>query len=86
MFDRLELRSRIVGWDARFTYAEQGFWKDGACTSHGLFRMAVTSRTGLIPVAEFLAELGLPGESPPLPAWVQAWIDAEATRPWPPAP
>jgi hypothetical protein len=40
----------------------------------------------LVPVAEFLAELGLPDESPPLPAWVHAWIDAEATRPWPPAP
>jgi acyl-CoA thioesterase FadM len=85
MFDRLELRSRIVGWDARFTYAEQGFWRGGECTSHGLFRMAVTSRAGLIPVADFLKEFGLPGESPPLPPWVQAWIHAESTRPWPPA-
>jgi hypothetical protein len=23
MFDRIELRSRILGWDDRFTYAEQ---------------------------------------------------------------
>jgi acyl-CoA thioesterase FadM len=86
MFDRIELRSRILGWDDRFTYAEQAFWKDGECTSHGLFRMAVTSRKGMVPVADFLAELGLPVESPPLPAWVRAWIDAEATRPWPPSP
>jgi acyl-CoA thioesterase FadM len=86
MFDRLELRSRILGWDARFTYAEQAFWKAGECTSHGLFRMAVTSRAGLVPVAEVLDELGLPGESPPLPGWVQAWIEAEAARPWPPSP
>jgi acyl-CoA thioesterase FadM len=86
MFDRLELRSRIVGWDDRFTYAEQGFWKDGECASHGLFRMAVTSRRGLVPVADFLAEMGLSDESPPLPGWIRAWIDAEATRPWPPSP
>jgi acyl-CoA thioesterase FadM len=86
MFDRLELRSRILGWDARFTYAEQGFWRGGECTTHALFRMAVTSRAGLVPTAEFCRELGLPEESPPLPGWVRAWIDADAARPWPPAP
>ena len=85
MFDRLELRSRILGWDARFTYAEQGFWRGGDCTSHALFRMAVTSRAGLVPAAEFCREMGLPEDSPPLPSWVRAWIDAEATRNWPPS-
>ena len=84
MFDRLELRSRIIGWDDKFTYAEQGFWRDGECTSHALFRMAVSSRDGLVGTADFCAALGLPPESPPLPDWVLAWIDAEATRPWPP--
>jgi hypothetical protein len=28
--------------------------------------------------------LGAGAESPDLPAWVRAWIEAEATRPWPP--
>jgi acyl-CoA thioesterase FadM len=84
MFDRIELRSRIVGWDARFSYAEQSFWRGGECTSHALFRMAITSRHGLVPTAEFLRALGFTGEDPPLPDWVRGWIDAEATRPWPP--
>lgn len=86
MFDRIELRSRILGWDARFTYAEQGFWRGGECTTHALFRMAVTSREGLVPVPEFCLELGLPEEGPPLAPWVRAWIEADALRPWPPAP
>ena len=28
--------------------------------------------------------LGVPGFTLPPPPWVQAWIDAEAARPWPP--
>jgi acyl-CoA thioesterase FadM len=86
MFDRIELRSRMVGWDARFAYVEQGFWRDDACTTHALFRMAVTSRTGLVPMAEVCREMGAPEEGPPLPDWVRAWIEADALRPWPPAP
>ena len=82
-FDRIEMRSRFIGWDDRFTYAEQSMWRDGECTSHALLRMAVTDRNGLVPTAR-LAEVF--GEVPdlPLPDWVHAWSGAEARRPWPP--
>ena len=84
MFDRIEMRSRIVGWDARFTYAEQSLWRKGECCSHALLRMAITGGKGIIPSADLAAEMGLPAESPPLPDWVQAWSAADAQRPWPP--
>ncbi len=43
-FDRVEQRSRILGWDRRFFYIEQSMWSaDGVCANNGLFRMAVTS-------------------------------------------
>lgn len=84
MFDRYELRSRMIGWDDRFFYSEQSMWRKGDCTSHGLLRMAITDRNGLVATRRVAEAIGHRPESPPLPDWVQGWIDAEAQRPWPP--
>lgn len=85
MFDRVEMVSRCIGWDARFFYMEQSMWRAGGCTSHMLLRSAITSAAGIVPPAEVLAALDRPAESPVLPGWVGAWIAADAERPWPPA-
>jgi acyl-CoA thioesterase FadM len=84
LFDRVTMVTRALGWDARFLYMEQSMWKGGECTSHVLVRSAVTSKAGIVPMAEVLAAMGQPVDSPPLPDWVQAWIAADAARPWPP--
>ncbi len=68
----------------RFIYMDQSMWRGGDCTSQVLIRSAVTGPEGIVAPARLIAALGQPDESPPLPAWVQAWIEAEATRPWPP--
>ena len=83
MFDRLEMRSRLIGWDAKFLYSEQAMFRDEECTSHGLFRSAATDRKRMIPMAEAARTLGY-GDSPPLPGWVTAWAEADDARPWPP--
>ncbi|MCB2114986.1 MAG: acyl-CoA thioesterase [Rhodobacteraceae bacterium] len=84
MFDRLEMVSRCIGWDARFIYMEQSMWRKGECTSHMLLRSAVTSKGGIVPPSEVLAAIGHEGQSPSLPDWALAWIAADAERPWPP--
>ncbi|WOI56135.1 acyl-CoA thioesterase [Palleronia sp. LCG004] len=83
LWDEIEMRSRLVGWDARFFYLEQGMWVGGTCTSHGLFRNALTDRNGLVPTATATEILGGTA-SPPLPGWITAWGEAEGERPWPP--
>ena len=83
-FHRVEMVSRMIGWDERFFYMEQSMWKAGECTSHMLIRSAVTSANGMVPPADVLAAAARPGASPELPDWVKAWIDADALRPWPP--
>lgn len=83
-FRRIEMRSRFVGWDARFLYVDQAMWVGGECANQVLLRMAVTGPGGIVPPAELAKAMGADPASPPLPTWVAAWIEAEAVRPWPP--
>ncbi|RAP40602.1 thioeseterase [Rhodovulum viride] len=84
MFDAFEIRSRCVGWDEKFLYIEQGMWRNGDCANHALYRSAVTDRNGIVPTVRLMAAMGREIAPPRLPDWVQAWIAAEAKRPWPP--
>ena len=85
MFARLTMHSRCIGWDARFLYTEQSMWRGEECTSQVLIRSAVVSKAGMVPPADLAIAAGAAPESPELPVWVQAWIAADATRPWPPS-
>jgi acyl-CoA thioesterase FadM len=83
-FQRLEMRSRLLGWDRRFFYIEQSTWQpDGECANHALYRSAVTGPDGIVAPSEVMHELGYE-TSLDLPEWVNAWIEADAQRPWPP--
>jgi acyl-CoA thioesterase FadM len=88
-FDRIEMRSRALGWDARFVYVEQEMRVRGETASHALLSTAVTGkaggpRPGIVPPAEVMRAMGIASAPPVLPDWVTAWATAEAKRPWPP--
>ena len=85
MFDRVEMRSRVVCWDARFIYLEQSMWRaDGDCASHAVFRAAVTNRSGIVAPDEVMAVMAHAQPSPPMPDWITRWTETEIMRPWPP--
>lgn len=83
-FDRITMRSRGVGWDARFLYAEQSMWLGGECACHALIRSAVTDAKGIVAPARVAAAMGIDSTAPPMPDWIAAWVAAEGRRPWPP--
>jgi acyl-CoA thioesterase FadM len=83
-FQKVELRTTMIGWDDRFNYVVQSMWRGDTCTSQALLRMAVTDKDGLVPAARVAEALDFPLQSPPLPDWVTAWVKAEGQRPWPP--
>jgi acyl-CoA thioesterase FadM len=82
--DRVTMTTRLMGWDARFLYLEQGLWRGDDCAVHVLNRSALTTGRGIVPTADLAAAMGLPAQGPGLPDWVRAWAEAEALRPWPP--
>lgn len=84
-FERFEMRSRALCWDDKFVYMEQSMWKkNGECASHVMYRAAITDKNGIVAPDRVLAAMGQEIASPEMPAWVRAWCDADATRPWPP--
>lgn len=83
-FQTVEIRSRLLGFEDRWAYIAQSMWRDGTACSSILLRTAVTGPDGAVPSPDVLAELGHPGESPALPDWARAWIEADRFRPWPP--
>ena len=84
-FDRLDMVSRCIGWDARFVYMEQSMWKGDDCTSQVIIRSAIVGSAGIVPPTDLIKALGETIQSPALQDWVLAWIAAENARPWPPA-
>ena len=85
-FDRLTMVSGFAGRDARFFYITQSFWRGDEATTSALYRAAVTDAAGVVPPDGVLQAMGRPDWNPALPRWIVDWTEAEAARPWPPAP
>ncbi|QPM91262.1 acyl-CoA thioesterase [Pseudooceanicola algae] len=84
LFTRIELRTRLIGLDARFLYIEQSMWlPDGTCANAGVIRGAVIANRKMVPMAELREAVG-PVDIPALPVWAEALFAAESDRPWPP--
>ncbi len=84
MFQRIQLRTRVIGWDARFIYIDQAFWRGEECCAHAVIRTAITTGRGIVPTGEVAEAIGFAPERPALPDWITAWDAAECDRPWPP--
>jgi len=81
---RIAIRSRLLGHDGRWLYFQHVILRRGRPSFSALIRGGVTSKEGLVPVPTVMDKLGRPGWNRTLPAWVQAWIDADRGLPWPP--
>lgn len=83
-FERFTMKTRCVAWDARFMYLDQSIWIGKTCAAQALLRAAVTDASGIVTTDRMLRSLDWTGPSPELPAWIENWIAADATRPWSP--
>lgn len=77
LWDRFELRTRVLGWDPRIVYLEQSFWKSDQMYARGLVAARFLARNGDRVSGDDLAALLEPGTtSPELPEDVRGWADA----------
>jgi acyl-CoA thioesterase FadM len=83
-FDRITLRTRPVGRDARWFYVHQAMIVRGEAAPAALFRLCATDARGIVPTDRVAKALGAGDWRPALPDWVEAWIAAEDARVWPP--
>lgn len=83
-FAPMEIRSRVLGRDARFFYIEQLTLTRGTAAHHAVYRGAIVGPGGIVPPGQVSEAMGMADWDPPLPPWVAAWAAAEAERPWPP--
>ena len=85
MFQKIEMQSRMVGFDNKFVYIEQSMWHaNGDCANHILVRGAVVKNGKMVPPIDLIHSIDPTAEPAQLPDWVHAWAEADQTRPWPP--
>lgn len=76
LFEAFEIHSRMLGWDDKWVFVEHRFMRNerviGVVMMRGLFRSA----KGLADPQEFIAEMNLAPQSPPLPDWLSAWSES----------
>jgi acyl-CoA thioesterase FadM len=79
LFQKFEIRTRIVSWDSKWIYLEQRMLRGGELALHAYLKGVFVARGGgSVPITRLLEKMGLPDAPPPLPAGLAAWIEAEA--------
>ena len=79
LFQRYELRTRLLGWDERWLYIEQIMeCKDGGMACLAVQRTTFTRKGKLVPTAELAARLGVDASAMPAPDWTRSWNESEA--------
>lgn len=82
IFQRYQLKTRVVGWDERWFFIEQRFERDGNVAAWGVIKGLMRSRRrGNLVTAEVLRSLDVAIPSPELPPAIRLWQQSEAVRP-----
>ena len=83
-FDKVTMKTRIVGFDERWIYIEQSMWVKGKPCSSALLRTGVTEGGKVIETSRVLGALNQADWKLRPSGYVAEWIISDADRPWPP--
>lgn len=75
-FERYELHTRLLGWDAKWFFLEQRFLKQGGdLAAEAVVRALFRGKDGNVPVAEVLRQMGYEGPALAVPDSVRRWAE-----------
>ncbi len=77
LFQKFEIRTRIVTWDSKWVYLEQRMLRRGDLVLQAYLKGVFMGPKGSVPITELLALMGVVQSPPAMPAGLTAWIDAE---------
>lgn len=84
--NRYDVRTRVIGWDEKHVFIEQGFVRDNVEIALAVVRARFLKRSGgIATTAELMQLAGVTQPSPELPEWVARWSDAEGGMAFQPA-
>ena len=86
LFDKVTMRTQVIGNDNRWVYICQSMWVKGEAASSILLRTGVTEKGKVIDPERVKEAMGTADLTFPESKWLQEWITSEEDRPWPPQP
>lgn len=73
VFQRFQVRTRIVYWDDRFVYIEHTFEHRGVLKCAGMVQGCLYGKNGVANPREIFAQILEPVSQPPMPPQVRDW-------------
>ncbi len=72
-FEKFEIHTRMLGWNARWGFMEHRFVRGGRVLGVVAIRGLFKGPNGPVEPQVFLDAIGVHHDSPPLPQWVSEW-------------
>jgi acyl-CoA thioesterase FadM len=74
LLQKVDVETRVLGWDERCFYIQHLLTRSHAAVALAIVRARFLCADGGVTPQQVLALLGVQVASPPLPAWVDAWV------------
>ena len=80
-FQKFTLYTRLLAADDRWLYLGHSIERRDTIHVSGLFRIAVTDASGIVPVTKVAEEAGVEIKQF-VPEWIKSWDESDQIRPW----
>ncbi|MDB5104731.1 MAG: thioesterase [Fibrobacteres bacterium] len=77
LFQKFEIRTRIVTWDSKWVYLEQFILRKGDVALQAYLKGVFVGPKGSVPITRLLELMGVKDAPPPMPPALGAWVEAE---------